>query len=96
MTFSWANTVKWAQRQRLSYYVLWKLIYAAPEVIHGGTYVGSSLLEIKADVWVVKSVRVFDGLSKEEDWRQELMDLAGGNLYVPLKVGFARMGGVVQ
>lgn len=24
------------------------------------------------------------------------MDLAGGNLYVPLKVGFARMGGVVQ
>ena len=36
-------------------------------MIHGGTYVGSSLLEIKADVWVVKSVRVFDGLSKEED-----------------------------
>ena len=58
--------------------------------------VGSSLLGIKADVWVVKGVRVFNGLSKEEDWRQELMDLAVGNPCVPLKVGFARVGCVVQ
>ena len=39
---------------------------------------------------------MFDGLSKEEDRSQELMDLAVGNPCVPLKVDFARVGGVVQ
>ena len=47
-----------------------------------------SLFGIKNDGRMVGSVRVFDGQSEEEDWVQELMDLAVGKLCVPLKVGF--------
>ena len=48
-----------------------------------------SLFGIKSDGRMVGSVRVFDGQSEEEDWVQELMDLAVGKLCVPLKVGFS-------
>ena len=44
---------------------------------------------------MVRSVRVFDGLSKEEDWRQGLMDTVVGKLRVLSKVGFAWVGCVV-
>jgi hypothetical protein len=47
-----------------------------------------SLFGIKNDGRMVGSVRVFEGQSEEEDWVQELMDLAVGKLCVPLKVGF--------
>lgn len=48
-----------------------------------------SLFGIKSDGRMVGSVRVFEGQSEEEDWVQELMDLAVGKLCVPLKVGFS-------
>ena len=48
-----------------------------------------SLFGIKNDGRMVGSVRVFEGQSEEEDWVQELMDLAVGKLCVPLKVGFS-------
>ena len=54
-----------------------------------------SLFGIKSDGRMVGSVRVFEGQSEEEDWVQELMDLAVGKLCVPLKVGFFWVGGVV-
>ncbi|EDR06395.1 uncharacterized protein LACBIDRAFT_190965 [Laccaria bicolor S238N-H82] len=45
-----------------------------------------SLFGITSDGRMVGSVRVFEGQSEEEDWVQELMDLAVGKLCVPLKV----------
>ena len=55
-----------------------------------------SLFGIKNDGRMVGSVRVFEGQSEEEDWVQELMDLAVGKLCVPLKVGFVWIEGVVR
>lgn len=45
-----------------------------------------SLFGLKGDGRMVGSVRNFEGKGEEEEWIQELMDLAVGKLCVPLKV----------
>lgn len=45
-----------------------------------------AIFGLKSDGRMVGSVRSFNEKSEEEEWMQELMDLAVGKLCVPLKV----------